>query len=149
MVSDRNTVRESIWLAWVLLSAGLIVTIYAFVSVRTDIDAEAKREFEFACNQIELRIDARMDAHEQVLMGAAALFGASDEVNREQWRNFILQQKVDQHLPGVQGIGFSLIIPRERLAQHTQEIRSQGFPDYKFEPTIQGAAVGGTFDRGY
>jgi hypothetical protein len=38
MVLDRNTVRKSIWLAWVLLSAGLIVTIYAFVSVRTDID---------------------------------------------------------------------------------------------------------------
>ena len=134
MVSDRNTVRKSSWLAWVLLSAGLVVTIYAFVSVRTNIDAEAKKEFESACNQIELRIYARMDAHEQILMSAAALFSASDEVTREQWRSFVLQQKVEQHLPGIQGIGFSLIIPCERLEQHIHEIRSQGFPDYNVRP---------------
>ncbi|MEI7591292.1 MAG: CHASE domain-containing protein, partial [Deltaproteobacteria bacterium] len=53
---------------------------------------------------------------------------------RERWHTFVLQQKVEQHLPGVQGIGFSLAIPRERLAQHIQEIRSQGFPDYDVRP---------------
>ncbi len=134
MITYQNKVRKSTWMAWVLLSAGLIATIYASVNVVMDIEAEAKREFEFACGQIELRINARMDAHEQILVGAAALFGASDEVMRERWHTFVLQQKVEQHLPGVQGIGFSLAIPRERLAQHIQEIRSQGFPDYNLRP---------------
>jgi PAS domain S-box-containing protein len=32
------------------------------------------------------------------------------------------------------GIGFALVIPGERLAQHIQEIRSQGFPDYNLRP---------------
>ena len=130
MAPDRNTVRKNTWLAWVLLSAGLVVTIYASINVVLSINAEAKKDFEFACRQIELVVDARVAAHEHVLMSAAAFFGASDEVTREQWYNFVLQQKVDQHIPGIQGIGFSLIIPRERLAQHIQEIRSQGFPDY-------------------
>jgi CheY-like chemotaxis protein len=121
-------------MAWALLSAGLIATIYASVSAVINIEAEAKREFEFVCSQIELRIDARMDAHEQILISAAALFDTSDGITREQWHNFVLQQKVEQHLPGVQGIGFSLFIPRERLAQHIQEIRSQGFPDYNVRP---------------
>jgi len=134
MITYQNKIRKNTWTAWVLLSAMLIVTIYASVSVGINIDAAAKKDFEFACSQIEIGIDARMDAHEQILMGAAALFGASDEVTREQWRNFVLQQKVEQHLPGVQGIGFSLVIPRERLAQHIQEIRSQGFPDYNVRP---------------
>ena len=70
MITYQNEVRKNTWIAWVLLTAGLIVTIYAFVSVRTDIEAEAKKEFEFACSQIELRIDARidarMDAHEHI-----------------------------------------------------------------------------------
>jgi PAS domain S-box-containing protein len=112
----------------------LIITIYASVSVVMNIDAEAKKEFEFACSQIGLRIDARMDAHEQILISAAALFDTSDEITREQWRNFVLQQKVEQYLPGIQGIGFALVIPGERLAQHIQEIRSQGFPDYNVRP---------------
>jgi len=134
MMAYQNKVRKSTWMAWVLLSAGLIATIYASVNVVIDIDADAKREFESACSQIELRIDARMDAHEQILVGAAALFGASDDVMRERWHTFVLQQKVERHLPGIQGIGFSLAIPRERLAQHIQEIRSQGFPDYDVKP---------------
>jgi CHASE1-domain containing sensor protein len=134
MITYQNKVRKSTWMAWVLLSVGLIATIYASVNVVIDIDADAKREFESACSQIELRIEARMDAHEQILVDAAALFGASDEVMRERWHTFVLQQKVEQHLPGLQGIGFSLAIPRELLAQHIQEIRSQGFPDYDVRP---------------
>ena len=55
MITYQNKVRKNTWIAWVLLSAGLIVTIYAFVSVAMNIDAEAKKEFEFACSQIGLR----------------------------------------------------------------------------------------------
>ena len=143
MITYQNKVRKCTWIAWVLLSAGLIVTIYASINVVLNINAEAKKDFEFACRQIELTVDARVAAHEQILVDAAALFGALDEVMRERWHNevmrerwhtFVLQQKVEQHLPGVQGIGFSLAIPRERLAQHIQEIRSQGFPDYDVRP---------------
>ena len=134
MITYQNKVRKRTWIAWVLLSAGLIVTIYASINVVLNINAEAKKDFEFACRQIELTVDARVAAHEQILVDDAALFGALDEVMRERWHTFVLQQKVEQHLPGVQGIGFSLAIPRERLAQHIQEIRSQGFPDYDVRP---------------
>ena len=66
MITYQNKVRKNTWIAWVLLSAGLIVTIYTSVIVGINIDAEEKKEFEFACSQIELRIDARMDAHEHI-----------------------------------------------------------------------------------
>jgi len=134
MLSDRNTVRKSIWLAWVLLSVGLIATIVATIYVRMDVEADAKREFDFACIQIQLMIDARMDAYAQILTSATAFFDASNKVTREEWHNFTMQQKLEQRLPGVQGIGFSLMIPREQLEQHIQEIRSQGFPDYNVKP---------------
>ena len=97
-------------------------------------EADAKREFDFACSQIQFRIDARMDAHAQILTSAAALFDASDEVTREDWHAFTLRQKVEQHLPGIQGIGFALVVPQTGLIQHIQEIRSQGFPDYNVWP---------------
>ena len=104
-----------------------------------NVEADAKREFEFACTQIELRIDARMAAHAQILMSGSALFEATDfkavdEITREDWNAYTWRQKVEQFLPGVQGIGFALIIPRERLARHIQEIRIQGFPDYNVKP---------------
>ncbi len=42
MVSNQNTVRKSIWLAWVLLSVGLIATIVATIYVKMDVEADAK-----------------------------------------------------------------------------------------------------------
>lgn len=134
MVSVKNIARKSIWLAWTVLSVGLIATIVAAIYVKMNVEADVKREFAFACNQIQLRIDARMAAHKQILMSAAALFDASDEVTREEWHAYTRKQKVEQLLPGIQGIGFSQVIPREQLEEHIQKIRSHGFPDYNVIP---------------
>jgi CHASE1-domain containing sensor protein len=139
MITYKSKVRKSTWMAWVLLSVGLIITIYATIGVKMDVEAGAKREFEFACTQIELRIDARMAAQAQILASGTALFEATDfkaadEITREDWHAYTWRQKVEQFLPGVQGIGFALVIPRERLALHIQEIRIQGFPDYNVKP---------------
>ncbi len=139
MITYKSKVRKSTWMAWVLLSVGLFITIYATISAKMDVEAGAKREFEFACTQIELRIDARMAAHAQILMSGSALFEATDfkavdEITREDWHAYTWRQKVEQFLPGVQGVGFALVIPRERLARHIQEIRIQGFPDYNVKP---------------
>ncbi|MFH0996350.1 MAG: CHASE domain-containing protein [Pseudomonadota bacterium] len=134
MLSNQSTIRKSIWLAWFLLSVGLIATIVATIYVKMDVEADAKRQFDFACSQIQHRIGVRMDAHAQILTSAAALFDASDVVTREDWHAYTRRQKVDQQLPGIQGIGFSMVIPRERLEEHIQEIRNQGFPDYNVKP---------------
>jgi len=139
MLLDQITVMKRIWLAWVLLSAGLIVTAVATVGSKMNVEADAKKEFEFVCSQIELRIDARMAAHAQILMSGTALFEATNfkatnEITREDWHAYAWRQRTEQFLPGIQGIGFALMIPRERLARHIREIRIQGFPDYNVKP---------------
>ena len=134
MILRESGVRTNVWLPWALLSMGLIVTIAAAFYVKTEIETDAKMEFDFTCSQIQLRIHARMRDHAQILLDAAALFDASDEVTRERWHAFTLKQKVDQYLPGVQGIGFTRMILRDQLAQFIQEVRSEGFPDYQVKP---------------
>jgi PAS domain S-box-containing protein len=134
MISHRIAEHKRFWLAWMVLSAAMVATAAAAFYVKRDVESDAKRQFDFACGEIHLRIDARIDAHAQILRSAAALFDASEEVSREGWHAFTSRQKVEQHLPGIQGIGFSLTIPRDRLTEHTQEIRSQGFPDYTVMP---------------
>ena len=134
MPRHQTVNRKSKWLAWVLFTAGLIATAVAGFYLKRDADTHAKKDFDSACNEITLRIKSRMEAHAQILRSAAALFDASDDVSREEWHAFTTLQKVEQHLPGIQGIGFSLAIPREQLKRHIQEIRSQGFPNYAVRP---------------
>jgi PAS domain S-box-containing protein len=134
MNENISAFNHNIRMAWILLTIGLIATASAAFYVRIGVESDIKRDFDFACNEIRLKIDARLNAHAQILRSGAALFDASDNVTREQWRAFIMHQQIEQQLPGIQGIGFSLLIPDEQLEQHIQEIRSQGFPEYKVKP---------------
>ncbi len=134
LLPHKITASRNVWQAWILLALGLIATAVAAFYVKADAEADAKREFDFACDEIRLKIDKRLNAHAQILRSGAALFDASDSVTRKEWHTFTLRQKVEQQLPGIQGIGFSLLIPHEQLAQHIEEIRNQGFPEYHVRP---------------
>ena len=134
MPPQQNEKRKRDGLTWSLLLLGLATTLLAFGYAKRHIETEAKAQFASDCNEIQERIAARMAAHAQVLRGAAALFEVTSTVTRQDWRDFTARQQVEQYLPGIQGVGFALLIPRERLAQHEQEIRAQGFPEYHVRP---------------
>ncbi|MEI6393529.1 MAG: CHASE domain-containing protein, partial [Verrucomicrobiota bacterium] len=125
---------RNLWGAWSLLAAGLVITVLATLYSKADVEAEARREFDFACNEIRLNINARLAACAQILHSGAALFDAAVSVDREQWRAFTLGLRIDQQLPGIQGVGFAQLIPGEQLVQHVQAIRRQGFPKYEVRP---------------
>ncbi|WP_295590754.1 CHASE domain-containing protein, partial [uncultured Lamprocystis sp.] len=50
------------------------------------------------------------------------------------WRQFIERSKIYLNLPGIQGIGFALLIPTDQLTGHLAQLRAQGFPDYRIWP---------------
>ena len=129
--------HRRIWQIWALLLACLIVTGLASYYTKSGVDGDAKREFDFNCKEIQIKIQDRLSAHEQILRSGAAFFEHSGGVSREDWCRFADRQKVDQQLLGIQGIGFALVIPRQKLAQHILEIRAEGFPQYQVRPEGQ------------
>ena len=132
--SFQGAVGHAVWWAGIVLAAGLIATTLVAHNTQSKADVATKRNFDFACNEIRSKILDRLDAHEQILRSGAAFFESSKSVSREEWRHFNQRQKVDQKLPGIQGIGFALLISRQSLAQHVQEIRAEGFPQYQVRP---------------
>jgi len=94
----------------------------------------ADSEFQFATNEILIRVNNRLTAHAEVLYSGAALFAASDQVSREEWRVFVSHLNLDKTLTGIQGVGYSLLIPAADLEAHTQAVQREGFPDYKVWP---------------
>ena len=126
--------RRSFYIAWVVLVIGLLITAAVTLYLKSDVDRIAEQEFIAECSDIQDKIAARLDDHARILRSGAALFKVSDTVTREKWRTFIERQQVQKELPGIQGIGFSLLIPRAELARHTQGIRKEGFPAYKVRP---------------
>ena len=127
-------VRSGIWLVWLLLAAGLLTTTLAVRHTKAAVDLAAEKEFESVCNEIRGKVMDRLSAHEQLLRSGSAFIESTPSVSRQEWKTFTERQKVEQQLPGIQGIGFALQIPRQKLEQHIQEIRAEGFPAYQVRP---------------
>jgi len=122
------------FLVWFVLGGGVLLSSLSTFYTKSNIDRLADREFNFLCGEINAAIAGRLDDHARILLSGAALFNSSDVVTRKEWRIFTHHQKIEKQLPGIQGIGFSLLIPRAELARHIQEIRNEGFPEYTVKP---------------
>lgn len=126
--------KKGIWIAWSLAITVLLVTIYASFYIKSDIDYIAKKDFDFNCSEISYKINRRLHAHAQILQSGAAFISASDTIAREEWKLFIEKSNVHINIPGIQGTGFSVLVPEEYVEQHIKIIKNEGFPDYTIWP---------------
>jgi PAS domain S-box-containing protein len=121
-------------LPWLVLGAGLAVTHGLWQSSRDDAVEVLEAEFEFAANKVVYAIEGRLNAHVQVLRGVVGLFDASEVVTRQDFRSYVKALLLDERYPGIQGVGFSLVVPADQKAAHTAATRREGFPDYAIRP---------------
>jgi PAS domain S-box-containing protein len=131
---EQNLSLNGRRLAWFALCAGLLLTGEISYNLKIAAEREARLQFEYESDQVAPRIEGRLHAHKQVLLGGAALFDSSDSVERNEWHDFAKRMEVDQQFQGIQGLGFSQLIPKQQLASHIAAIRKQGFPQYTVRP---------------
>lgn len=93
-----------------------------------------QRAFNAETGEIALKIDERFKAYRQVLRGARALFAASHEVTREEWRQYVDALRLPEDYPGIQGVGFAVPVPAAEVSRHEREMHDQGFVDYQLGP---------------
>jgi PAS domain S-box-containing protein len=133
-LSSALSARRSRHVAWIVMFAGLMISAAVTLYMKSSTDEIAEKDFIFHCREIQNTISGRLYDHARILRSGAAFFNASEMVTREKWHIYTKLQRIEQQLPGIQGIGFSLLIPRENLTRHIQEIRSEGFPEYTVKP---------------
>ncbi|MEI7811940.1 MAG: PAS domain S-box protein [Ignavibacteria bacterium] len=126
--------RKRIWLALILLAGCLLLTLAAGLTVKSFVEKDAKKEFNFACSELQNKISVRLRTHAQLLRSWAAFFENSDEVTRSEWRNFSTGQMIDKNSPEIYGTGYAVIIAPDQLATHEKKIQSEGFPQYSVRP---------------
>lgn len=134
LLKQAQISRRSMPLWVLLLSASLLSTVYISYAVKQNIEEDVQDAFNFDCEEVQNRIEARLQEHKQVLLGGAALFDASDKVERHEWRDYTDRLRLDDHFKGILGLGFAQLIPKSQLAAHVAEIRQQGFPYYTVWP---------------
>lgn len=122
------------WPAWLVLGAALLATLLVSLYVKKRIDADAVRRFAVTADQVALKIQERLNAYALMLRGSAALFTASDHVDRHEWREYIELQRSPLPDPGLKGMGYIPLISRAQLPQVVGSVRREGLTDYSIHP---------------
>lgn len=121
-------------LALGVLAVGLVVTFQGWRAAEAAADHDLRADFDFRVRDAEARVLQRMLAYEQVLRGAAGLFAAAGRVERAEFRLFVSSLRLGHAYPGIQGVGYSLVVPAARREAHLAAVRRQGFPAYAIWP---------------
>ena len=120
---------------WLVLVFGFAITWLTWSATQKQAENELQDYFDFRVRQAFSLTEQRMLAQEQVLRGVQGLFASSKHVERDVFRNYVLSLHLEENYPGIQGVGFSLIVPQAEKDRHIAAIRKEsGHPEYYIRP---------------
>jgi signal transduction histidine kinase len=122
------------WNAIIVLIISVVLTIVITINTYRIGEKQVNAELYSVCQDINTRIASRLFSHALVLRAGSAFFASTDTVSRTQWKNYYEHSNFERNLPGIQGMGFTMIIPKNQLEQHTNRIRKEGFSNYSLFP---------------
>lgn len=120
--------------AWLILISFLAMIAWVVSELRARDLRFSQQQFDIQLQEVMQTIEQRMHAHEQILTGAAALFDASDDVSRREWRAYIERLELPRSFPGIQAVAFARVIHPRNLQAHVQAMHAEGFTDYQLRP---------------
>lgn len=120
--------------AWLVLAFALLLQLALLDHLERKEERAALKQFDLLVQTTTEAIHKRMTDHEQILLGAAGLFEASESVSRAQWRDYNERLQLSERYPGIQGVGFAKAVLQTEFATHIQSVRAEGFEDYDLTP---------------
>ncbi len=104
---------------------------YFFYSNAKTIDSKR-----FASDVLKVKavIKSRLDTYISILRAGRGYISASDNVNRDRFREFTENLRLKNNYPGVQAIGFVKFFTAPEKEAVEKQMRSEGFPDFTVKP---------------
>ncbi|HRY14924.1 MAG TPA: CHASE domain-containing protein, partial [Candidatus Competibacteraceae bacterium] len=103
-------------------------------NARLDAAQALDAEFQFWMSKVIYGIEYRLKGNVQVLRGVIGLFDASEYVSRQEFHSYVKALRLEERYPGIQGVGFAVVVPPDQKAAHTAALRAEGFPNYAIYP---------------
>jgi CHASE1-domain containing sensor protein len=125
---------QSAFSAWLVFSLSLGVAFIAWIATTESNQRHTQDLFKFEVAQTLRAIEQRMEGYEQVLRGGVGLFKSSDYVSRLEFHNYIINLRVDKYWPGIQGIGYAVMLKPEEKEAFVNRVRLEGFNEFNVFP---------------
>lgn len=121
----------------VVATAGAIalaITLLAWHSAERDALEKAQRQFDAQVLRTAEELHRRTHYYAQVLRGAQALFAASREVDRGEWRAYVRSLALPTNVPGMLSLGYAQRVPAGGRVEHERAARAEGLSGYRIAP---------------
>jgi signal transduction histidine kinase/CheY-like chemotaxis protein len=132
--------RGVIALTFLVLAAGVLISIFAAVRMRDSIVGEAHESFDRRAERLLSEIQRRVNIPVYGLMGARGVYMASSiSVTREEFAAYVLSRDLAREFPGTLGFGFIQRVMRAELDAFVEAERADGVPDFSVRTSGEAA----------
>jgi len=129
-----NSFFKSRWLGLCIFILGLFLSCFLFWDLEKGLKEKERAYFGRQVQKLTQAMQDRMSGYKAVLKGARALFGASQNVQREEWTQYVNTLELSQNYPGFAALAYVRSVPKNDLPQFTSTIKKEGFPDFHVWP---------------
>lgn len=133
----HRAVRRMGWgaaLFFCVLFALLALTGLTYRIAQSDAQLRLATRFEADTQTMQRLIDTKLNTDIKALKGGAALFAASDDVDRASWAAYVDALNLSRDYPGVQGFGYAQVVPASQVPAVENAVRAEGFPEFSIFP---------------
>lgn len=127
-----NYVYKKIYL--LILFVGILSSLILGYRTYTNNLEKEQIQFNSLTKNVIQQIKNRMATYREILYSGVGFFEASHHVSREEWHIFVNKLQLKELFPGIQGLGYSLVLRENELQANIEDIQAEGFPDYKIKP---------------
>jgi diguanylate cyclase (GGDEF)-like protein/PAS domain S-box-containing protein len=109
--------RSRFTLPLAVLAAGVALSIGMGLAARQEIERGAQQRFDAQATDAARKVEDRFDAYTEVLIGLRALFNTTEDVSREQFRQYVAGLRLASHFPGFQVLNYApYVAPADKAA---------------------------------
>jgi len=143
---DIRAIRERAFLnraglpAYSVLLLALILSAIAWYFAQRTVVAHERNHFNRAVTQTIIALNLRMEAYTTTLHGVAAIFAASENVTRREFRTFVETVDIERRHPSIHGVGLIRRVRAAERAGYLAAMRAEhganpcGYPDVSVFP---------------
>jgi signal transduction histidine kinase len=118
--------RQGLWLG---ISLSLLTGVFLYILTARSIASATDERFANLARNAANSIDARVKAYSNVLRGTVSLFGASEEVSREEFRAYVDGLGIEEHFPAIESMTYMVRFKHTELAKFEAQLRAGNLSD--------------------
>ena len=137
----QGTIAKNLWVffrstysTWLIFLLSLCMTFIAWTITNKSNQNHSQDLFTFEVAQTLQAIEQRMQGYQQILRGGIGLFKASTHVSRQEFHDYVTSLEVDKHWPGIQGIGYAVMLTPDETEDFVNNVQLEGFNEFNVFP---------------